>query len=330
MSAIPAFSVYAGFLSGILLTMWNAIPWVAVFLITQFYGVRLYVLKDKAVCQRIQRRLTWSSHVADGDKGYGYSVGSGYFASVSIHRGDFGEHYDVWMVATTASYKRLVADDVGATDGPPGVPDAPCAPCAPCAPVKRPMTIFERVGAFTHVWFKKRSVILQAVTPRPDQDAVLRRIVDHQAIHAHTVVYLYGPAGGGKSMLGPMLANRLGGSYCNTLKPWQPGDTLADLYAEAEPSATKPLVVAFDEVDVAIMAIHAGIPSHKTTPILVPDKAGWNRFLDEIDRGLYPHIVLLLTSNRTPDFIRGLDPSYIREGRVDILCEIGAVADTKK
>lgn len=324
MSAIPTFSVYAGFLSGILLTMWNSIPWVAVFLITQFYGVRLYVLKEKAVCQRIQRRLTWSSHVADGDKSYGYSVGSGYFASVSIHRTDFGEHYDVWMVATTASYKRLIADDAG-----PGPTGGPIGGGAQGETVKRSMTIFERVGAFTHVWFKKRSITLQAVTPRPDQDAVLRLIADHQAIRAHTVVYLYGPAGGGKSMLGPMLADRIGGSYCNTLKPWQPGDTLADLYAEAEPSATKPLVVAFDEVDVALMAIHAGIPSHKTTPILIPDKAGWNRFLDEIDRGLYPHLVLLLTSNRTPDFIRGLDPSYIREGRVDILYEIG-VGDREK
>ena len=324
MSAIPTFSVYAGFLSGILLTMWNSIPWVAVFLITQFYGVRLYVLKEKAVCQRIQRRLTWSSHVADGDKSYGYSVGSGYFASVSIHRTDFGEHYDVWMVATTASYKRLVADDAA-----PGPTGGPIGGGAQGETVKRSMTIFERVGAFTHVWFKKRSITLQAVTPRPDQDAVLRLIADHQAIRAHTVVYLYGPAGGGKSMLGPMLADRIGGSYCNTLKPWQPGDTLADLYAEAEPSATKPLVIAFDEVDVALMAIHAGIPSHKTTPILIPDKAGWNRFLDEIDRGLYPHLVLLLTSNRTPDFIRGLDPSYIREGRVDILYEIG-VGDREK
>lgn len=324
MSAIPTFSVYAGFLSGILLTMWNSIPWVAVFLITQFYGVRLYVLKEKAVCQRIQRRLTWSSHVADGDKSYGYSVGSGYFASVSIHRTDFGEHYDVWMVATTASYKRLIADDAA-----PGPTGGPIGGGAQGETVKRSMTIFERVGAFTHVWFKKRSITLQAVTPRPDQDAVLRLIADHQAIRAHTVVYLYGPAGGGKSMLGPMLADRIGGSYCNTLKPWQPGDTLADLYAEAEPSATKPLVVAFDEVDVALMAIHAGIPSHKTTPILIPDKAGWNRFLDEIDRGLYPHLVLLLTSNRTPDFIRGLDPSYIREGRVDILYEIG-VGDREK
>jgi hypothetical protein len=53
-------------------------------------------------------------------------------------------------------------------------------------------------------------------------------------------------------------------------------------------------------------------------PISIGDKAGWNKFLDEIDRGMFPHLVLVLTSNRDPAFIRALDPSYIREGRVDL------------
>jgi hypothetical protein len=40
--------------------------------------------------------------------------------------------------------------------------------------------------------------------------------------------------------------------------------------------------------------------------------------LDEIHIGMYPHMILLLTSNKSPEFIRELDPSYIREGRVDL------------
>jgi hypothetical protein len=44
--------------------------------------------------------------------------------------------------------------------------------------------------------------------------------------------------------------------------------------------------------------------------------------LDEIQRGMYPNIILLLTSNKTPDFIRSLDPSYIRDGRVDLTFEM--------
>jgi hypothetical protein len=37
---------------------------------------------------------------------------------------------------------------------------------------------------------------------------------------------------------------------------------------------------------------------------------------------LFPHVVILLTSNRGPDFIRALCPSYIRPGRVDLVFEL--------
>jgi len=306
----------AAFLGGVFLTIYNSVPWVAVFLVTQIFGVRLYVLKDKAVCQRIQKRLTRSSHVADEGKGYGYSVGYWYMISVSIYSGDFGDRYEVWLVATAASYERLtvegtskgkVIETVVGNDSP--EPDT--------------IDIYERVGTFFNVWYKLRTVTLKSITPRPDQVAAMDLICAHQAIHDHTVVFLHGPPGSGKSMIGIMLAERLNGTYCNTLKPWQPGDTLADLYAEAEPTADKPLIVVFDEFDGALMSVHTGITPHKSVPILVADKAGWNRFLDEIGRGMYPHLVLFLTSNRDPSFIQSLDPSYIRDGRVDITIPVG-------
>ena len=305
----------AAFLGGVFLTIYNAVPWVGIFLITQLFGVRLYVLKDKAVCQRIQKRLTRSSHVADEGKGYGYSVGFWYLISVSIFNNDYGDKFEVWMIATAASYERLTAEGVKTNADETGTP----------VPVEKgAITIYERVGTFFNVWYKRRNVNLKAVKPRSDQATIMNSICEHQAAHEHTVVFLHGPPGSGKSMIGIMLAERLKGTYCNTLKPWQPGDTLADLYAEAEPSAEKPLIIAFDEFDGALMAIHAGIAPHKSVPILVADKAGWNRFLDEIGRGMYPHLVLFLTSNRDPSFIQALDPSYIREGRVNLTISVGA------
>ena len=44
--------------------------------------------------------------------------------------------------------------------------------------------------------------------------------------------------------------------------------------------------------------------------------------LDEIQRGLYPHLIIIMTTNKNPEFINNLDPSYLREGRVDIICEL--------
>ena len=311
---MPAPSALTAFFGGALLHLWAAIPWVAVFLVTQLFGVRLYVIKDKDIALRIQKRLTHSSHVADGGKGYGYSVGRWYFANISIERSEYGDHYDIWMIATATTYETLTRENgrplPAVTDG--------TAPAIATTVVTKAMTVFDRVGSFTHVWFKRRTITLPDVEPRPDQTIVLDAICAHQERKGHTVVFLHGPPGSGKSMIGVMLARRLGAAYCNTLKPWQPGDTLADLYAEAEPTAEKPLVLAFDEFDGALMAIHVGIPPHKAVPISIGDKAGWNKFMDEIDRGMYPHLLLVLTSNRDPAFIRALDPSYIREGRVDL------------
>jgi hypothetical protein len=113
------------------------------------------------------------------------------------------------------------------------------------------------------------------------------------------------------------MANCVKGMYCSTFKPWLPGDNLCSLYNEAEPSEAKPLIIAFDEIDSALVKIHEGIEQHKNIPIPVADKSGWNHMLDDIQRGLYPHLILILTSNKNPSFINDMDPSYLRERRID-------------
>ncbi len=39
-------------------------------------------------------------------------------------------------------------------------------------------------------------------------------------------------------------------------------------------------------------------------------------------KGLYPHLVLVLTSNKKPEFIDCFDTSYLRKGRVDLTFEL--------
>jgi DNA polymerase III delta prime subunit len=146
----------------------------------------------------------------------------------------------------------------------------------------------------------------------------MEEILLHYNQHGRAVALLHGPTGTGKSIMGLLLAKNLSANFCNTLKPWQPGDMLGEFYADIEPTTDKPLILVFDEFDNAIISIHEGIPPNPKIPISVPDKTGWNRMLDEIHWGLYPHMILLLISNRSPDFISNLDPSYIRKGRVDM------------
>jgi hypothetical protein len=325
----PAYSFITLFLSGAALNLWNAIPWVMVFLALRFLSpVRLYVLNEKEVCRRIQKRVSVTSHVSDSGKAYGYAVGYWFFMDISIHSDDGCDRYTIWMIATETTYKALSADsrDLAAAASSASSASACSAGSSGSASVQeaevKPLEILERDGSFHNCWFRPRKVH-RRWTPTTDQAAIIADVKGCLKKNKHCVLCLYGTPGSGKSMVGLLLAQELGGKYCNTLKPWQPGDKLTPLYAEAEPNETSPLVVAFDEFDAALINIHAGvIPSHKHLPIAIQNKQGWNDMFDEISRGTFEHLIVVLTTNKTPSFFDELDPAYLREGRVDLIREL--------
>ena len=313
MSSAP-YGFYAGLAMAAGTLLLNSIPWVAVFLLTQYIGLSLHVLKDRDTCTRVQKRISRSSHIADGGKNYGYSVGWGYIASISITNTDNGTTYDCWILCTATAFKALTED-------------VPVAASSTASTASATMTIYQRLGPFWGPWFKKRTIPVESWAPRAEQVTILDAIQAHQVAKRHTVCYIHGPPGSGKSMIGLMLTERLKGSYCNTLKPWQPGDALGSLHNEVEPTAEAPLIVAFDEVDGVLVRLHTGaILPHKSFPTEIIDKASWNQFLDNIHRGMFPHLIVVMTSNRGPEFVRALCPSYLREGRVDMVFELKKVA----
>ena len=296
---------------GFLASLSSYIPWTMIFLLTQLFGVRLYSLKDKEDCKRIQKRISnHCSHTADDSKGFGYSIGFWYFMSITIDELEEGDRYNIWLIATAASYEALIkVKDVVVSDDSEAIE-------------KTALTVYDRLGTYYNSYYKRREIKIQSISPRPEQQCIIDKIREHQDAHEHTVVYLYGPPGKGKSLVGILLANEYKGSYCNTMKPWQPGDTVSAVYSEVEPTKESPLILVFDEFDTALMKIHDGIESHKSLPTQVADKTGWNQMLDEIQIGMYPYLILLITSNKPPSFIEALDPSYIREGRVDLSIEL--------
>ena len=286
------------------------IPWTSIFFLTQFFGIRLYTIRRNEECIRIQKRIgTNTSETGDGGKGLGYSFGRWYFLHISEDHGDFR----VWMIATSRSYEILI-QDVNEISTVANTCDKPYVP------VKK-VKLIQRFGSFTAPWYKERSIAI-SLTPRSNQQTIIEEILENQKKMGHTVTYLWGEPGTGKSMIGLFLAQQTGGVYCSTMKPWKPNDTIDSLYAELEPSELSPLILVFDEFDAAIMKIHSGIEPHKTLPIAVQDKTGWNHMLDNIQRGMYPHLILVLTSNRPPEFFTALDPSYLRSGRVDCSFEM--------
>ena len=311
-----AMGFYSYFLGSIGLTIWNAIPWMAsIFLLARLANVRCYVLKDAEVCRRIQRRVTYTSHVTDNGRGFGYAVGLWYLMEISK---GYDDDVSVWMICLPSTFAALTTDArdlVAEGSAVAGGAETAIVPAA-AGPVP-PLEVWDRTGNYMDIWFRSRKIHGTWI-PRPEQTTVIDRICGHFRANKRTVVYLHGPPGSGKSMVSLLVARELGGAYCDSFVPWQPGNRLGILYDIQEPTAERPLVVALDEIDVALLAIHAGIPNHKVVPIPVQNKNGWNSFFDQIDRGIFPHLLLILTSNRPPSFVDQLDSSYLREGRVHL------------
>lgn len=53
------------------------------------------------------------------------------------------------------------------------------------------------------------------------------------------------------------------------------------------------------------------------------DKITWNSFLDSIDIGLYPNLIIIFTSNISHEELsEKTDKSYLRVGRINIVCNL--------
>ena len=303
---LPDLSSWIGL--GVISTVLSNIPWTCIFLLTRIIGIHLYIIRKKEDCARIQKNIGWSSHLTDGDKRCGYSIGFWYIASLNIANSDDYNEYFVWIVGTNATYRRLTEEkdiEVGKSDM-----------LFVNIHKQMPFKVMERFGPNSMIYYRKRMLRL-SIEPRDDQQNIINDIRGLLVKKRSAVILLHGPPGVGKTMLSLILANETNGIYCNNLRPWEAGESVASLYTDAEPSEGSPLIIAFDEIDGPLEEIHRGIPSHKNLKIRVQNKQGWNQMLDEIQMGFYPHLIIIMTTNKSPDFINRLDDSYIREHRVD-------------
>tara|TARA_Y100001970_G_scaffold293968_1_gene445194 strand:+ start:6735 stop:7727 length:993 start_codon:yes stop_codon:yes gene_type:complete len=185
------------------------------------------------------------------------------------------------------------------------------------------ITIYNRNNYYSHITYCEKYINIGNNIPTNCQKQIINEIATLFKKKNRIVCYLYGKFGQGKTFLTYLLANELKCSLCKTFNPTDPGDALSELYAIIQPIEKNPLIILLDEVDIMINAIHnQTIIPHKNIAREVYNKTTWNVFLDNIDFGHYPNLILIMCSNKTPKEINDLDKSYLRKNRVHYMKEV--------
>lgn len=286
----------------------TCLSWSSLFILLKPFGIYYSIITDKSSVMRIQKRINRSSGTCDSTP-IGFSYGKWYCLYITFEKRFEGNAYICSIISTKASYAMLTDEEQ--TQSTVVVEKA------------APICIYERTGTYTSVWYRSRTICLDYLAPTKRQDDIVKDIISLYEKKRSCVVMLHGPPGTGKSMVGIFLTTHYSSSYCNTFIPWRAGDSLAELYSSVMPTSTNPLVIVFEEFDIPLINIHNGkVDVNNQIPTSITDKSSWNQFFDEINRNVYPWLILILTTNKTPQYIHDHDPSYIRKGRVDKLYEL--------
>lgn len=177
-----------------------------------------------------------------------------------------------------------------------------------------------RTGDFSFFEYNKSKMYINSHSFTDQQQQIYDNIMDIYNKKNNVKCYLYGNINCGKTFLAYLMARELNCYLCDTFNPSEPSDNFSNIYNCIHPTPKKPLIILLDEVDILIHKIHKEtILPHKHNTIQVYNKITWNNMLDKLDYGLYPNVILLLCSNVSINEINTLDPSYLRQGRIDLI-----------
>jgi hypothetical protein len=274
------------------------------------FGLQLYKIVAQQQVILALKKIPKRATIISEDNPRGWVWGWPYFGYIleTTNSGHFGPSANTeFYLYTTKNFYNTIT-----THKPINLSDKP-----------QTISMWTRTGNYFGLHYSKRDLDVTKCEPRKNQEEPLETIIKHFSAKNHTVVYLHGDPGTGKSMIPLLLAKKMNGSYCIAHNPTNPGDSIDLLYNAVCPTTDNPLVIVFEEIDIMVDKIHTGrINMHKNIPTQIMDKIGFNTYLDLIDRGLYPSLILIMTSNKSPEYIDSLDGSYIREGRVDLRIKI--------
>lgn len=271
--------------------------WTGFCICASYYGYILYEVKNKEKVMSLIGKNKWSEMKDDNYKSRGFIIGNGYIGRISNN--DKGQM--AYIMCKSNIFKNLT--------------ETVCL-----NNTSEKIDLYDRTGNYFWLDYDKRELVVDKYSSNKKQFVIIEEIVELYRSIKNFVVLIYGGPGSGKSMCSILLTKHLKGSLVRTFNPTDPGDNLASLYATVQPTEDKPLILVLDEVDTLYKKVHNNlIVPHKNVPIQIYDKTSLNRFFDDVNLGLYPNMIILMTSNISPEDIeKQYDPSFIREGRVDM------------
>ena len=198
---------------------------------------------------------------------------------------------------------------------------------------KTHISYWERSGNSYCYRYDNREISYPKLEPYENQKFIISetiRIMNEKESKT-SVILLSGPPGTGKSTIATFLANKLLSqlidkldkvNYIDTFNPTTPGDDFGKIYRKISPTSNSPLIIVLEEIDIIINKIYNNIPDHKYIPIQIQNKTGWNIWFDKLDKGFYPHVYIIMTTNKSINYFDELDKSYMRNNRVNLKAEL--------
>lgn len=189
---------------------------------------------------------------------------------------------------------------------------------------------YERNGRYENLYYNELEFSIK-YEPLESQLKIVDTLESYNRENNSFSVVLSGPPGSGKSMLPIFLAQRINGCIVDSFNPTDPGDSIFKITSSVEPTSDKKLIIVMEEIDVLLEKIvNNSIEKHKNIHVEISNKQDWNKFLDKIDRNIYSNIILIMTTNKDIDFFNNLDPSFLRNGRLDFFFLMKKLETMKK
>lgn len=267
-----------------------------------------YILEDKETTQYIMKKL--NPHILPSCTKFskGKEITSGYFCGwkcIGYMDNSTYEDTKIHIIAKPIFYEYLTKNNEQY--------EAPVVVTHQEHVTSR-LEVFMRKGTYKNFYYTCLKLDISHINPIGDQTYIISEIIDIYKQNGRATIFIDGVSYAGKSSIGYIVAKQLGGKYCHSFNPSDPGDHLSTLTSDAS-IEDAPLIIVLEEVDIMIKNIHkANLIPNKEIPTSVHNKTTWSSFLD--DMIFYKRVIMIMTSNTLKVELDKLDTSYLRKGRI--------------